>query len=120
MIRYGENVSVLYGRCLHRGALLSDGYIDGNNLICGVHYWDYRYDTGISEYNNSEVLYKFNSWVDTDSDSVYVDQNEIIKWEKDNPQTYNRNEYLGLYQDTHGTPEEPDNYYIRDLAVKWT
>ena len=61
VIRYGEKVSVLYGRCLHRGALLSDGYIKGDNLICGLHNWDYRYDTGVSEYNNSEALYKFHS-----------------------------------------------------------
>ena len=64
VIKYDDKVSVLYGRCLHRGALLSDGYIDGENLICGVHYWDYRYDTGVSEYNNDEVLHKFNSWID--------------------------------------------------------
>ena len=40
VIRYEEEVSVLYGRCLHRGALLSDGHIEGEDLICGVHYWD--------------------------------------------------------------------------------
>ena len=40
--------SVLYGRCLHRGALLADGRIEGEDLICGVHGWDYRYKTGIS------------------------------------------------------------------------
>ena len=28
IIRYDESVSVLYGRCLHRGALMADGYID--------------------------------------------------------------------------------------------
>ena len=27
LIRYGEKVSVLYGRCQHRGALMSDGAI---------------------------------------------------------------------------------------------
>jgi len=37
VIKYGKQVSVLYGRCLHRGALLSDGHIRGNNLICGLH-----------------------------------------------------------------------------------
>ena len=47
VIRYGNEVSVLYGRCLHRGALLGDGHIDGPNLICGLHGWDYRYDTGV-------------------------------------------------------------------------
>ena len=41
-------LSVLYGRCLHRGALLSDGFVSGNNLMCGVHYWDYRIDSGVS------------------------------------------------------------------------
>ena len=30
-IKYGNEVSILYGRCLHRGALLSDGYIRGEN-----------------------------------------------------------------------------------------
>ena len=54
-------VSVLYGRCAHRGALMSDGYVDGDNLMCGLHGWDYRLDTGISEYNNSETLPKFSS-----------------------------------------------------------
>ncbi len=34
VIRYGDKVSVLYGRCLHRGALMADGHIEGNNIIC--------------------------------------------------------------------------------------
>ena len=38
VIRYGEKVSVLFGRCHHRGALLADGFVDKHdNLICGVH-----------------------------------------------------------------------------------
>ena len=49
VVRWDEEVSVMYGRCLHRGALMSDGYVDGNNLMCGVHYWDYRLDTGVSK-----------------------------------------------------------------------
>jgi len=35
VIRYDDEVSVLYGRCLHRGVLLGDGYVEGQNLICG-------------------------------------------------------------------------------------
>ncbi len=38
VVRFDEDVSVFYGRCLHRGALMSDGFVRGNNLICGVHY----------------------------------------------------------------------------------
>ena len=64
IIRYDDILSVLYGRCAHRGALMFDGYISGKNLICGLHAWDYRYDTGVSEYNNSEYLDKFNAWVE--------------------------------------------------------
>lgn len=118
VIKNNKDVSVLYGRCLHRGALLSDGYVDGDNIICGVHYWDYRYDTGISEYNNKEKLKKFNSWIDEENDAVYVDEDELMEWEKGNPQPYNRNEYLGLYADTTGSDDEPHNKYIQKLAKK--
>ena len=116
VIRYGNQVSVLYGRCLHRGALLSDGYIRGENLICGVHNWDYRYDSGVSEYNNEEVLPKFTAWVDEEADAVYVNQAEVADWHQKNPQSYQRDQYLGLYEDFHGESREPHNKYIRDLA----
>ena len=35
VVRFDESVSVLYGRCLHRGALLSDGaaYTTGTTLV---------------------------------------------------------------------------------------
>ena len=118
LIRYqrkGEDlVSVLYGRCLHRGALMADGHIDGDNLICGVHGWDYRYDTGVSEYNDSEILHKFGSWIE--GGAVWVDQDEITAWEKQHPQAYRRDDYLGQYQDLHGAPEEPHNHLIQQLA----
>ena len=116
VIRYDEKVSVLYGRCLHRGALLADGFIDGPNLICGVHNWDYRYDTGTSEYNNDEALALFTSWIDEAEDAVFVNKKEISDWAVTNPQPYQREDYLGLYQDVHGTPEEPFNSRIQELA----
>ena len=58
-----DQASVLYGRCLHRGALMSDGAIDGKNLICGLHGWDYDFTTGVSSYNPEEKLHRFESWV---------------------------------------------------------
>ncbi len=114
IIRYGDEVSVFYGRCLHRGALLADGHIDGQNLICGVHNWDYRLNTGISEYANDEKLPKFSSWVE--DGQVLVDTDEIADWERQNPQPYNRDAYLGQYADTHGTEDEPHNGFIQSLA----
>ena len=114
IIRFDENVSVLYGRCHHRGALLADGFIDGNNLICGVHNWDYRFDTGVSEYNNDEALTKFSSSIE--GDSVMVDADEIQAFAKENPQPFNRDEYLGQYADTHPESTEPYTGYINELA----
>ena len=116
VIRYDDEVSVLYGRCQHRDALMADGTIEGNNLICGVHGWDYRYDTGVSEYNNNEQLEKFTAVIDRDKDAVLVDATEILSFEKTHPQYFDREEYLGLYQDLHGGAEEPKNAYIQSLA----
>ena len=114
VIRYDDHVSVLYGRCLHRAALMADGSIVGDNLICGVHGWDYRYDSGVSEYNNSEALHKFSAWVE--DGQVFADQDEIAAWEDSNPQPFKRDEYQGTYADPHGSPEEPYTGLIQSLA----
>ena len=115
VVRFDDEVSVFYGRCLHRGALMSDGFVRGRDLICGVHNWDYRLDTGVSAYANDEKLPKFTSW--TEGDEVLVDADEIAAWALDNPQPYNRDAYLGLYADvSHGTAEEPHNGLIQSYA----
>ena len=115
IIRYDDNISVLYGRCLHRGAMMADGHVDENdNLICGVHQWDYRIDTGVSEYNNEEVLHKFKSVIYRRS--VYIDKAEIIAFEELHPQPFKRDEYLGAYADTHPESTEPYTSYIKHLA----
>ncbi len=114
IVRWDDNHSVLYGRCLHRGALLEDGHISGQNIICGLHGWDYVYMTGVSAYNNDERLQRFSSWIE--AGQVMVDADEIMAWEKENPQPYNRSAYQGAYQDPHGTPEEPHVGLIRRLA----
>lgn len=114
LIKYGDEVSILYGRCLHRGALLGDGHIDGHNLICGVHGWDYRMDTGVSEYNNSEALHKFTTHFE--GDDVCVDEAEVEAFEIEHPQPFNRDQYLGAYADTHPESTEPYTNYIKELA----
>ncbi|MEM7396519.1 MAG: Rieske (2Fe-2S) protein, partial [Verrucomicrobiota bacterium] len=110
-----DEVSVLYGRCRHRGALMSDGFIRGKDIICGVHDWDYQYETGISSYNHEERLHKFTAWIE--DDGVWVDEVEIMAWEDENPQAYNRDAYQGLYADLHGTPQEPHTKEIQHLAI---
>lgn len=115
VVQFDEEVSVFYGRCLHRGALMADGHVDGHNLICGVHSWDYRLDSGVSEYSNNEALPKFQCWLE--DGKVLVDADEIKTWAEKNPQPFDRNAYLGLYADTgHGTAEEPHNRLIQRYA----
>lgn len=116
VVRWDDEVSVFYGRCLHRGALMSDGHVRGKNLICGVHDWDYRLDSGVSEYANNEKLKRFSSWIE--NDEVQVDADEIAAWAHDNPQPFNRDSYLRLYADTsHGTDEEPHTGDIQHYAA---
>ena len=114
VVKFDEDISVLYGRCLHRGALMSDGHIDGHNLICGVHGWDYRVDSGVSEYNNKEVLHKFSTKME--GDNLIVDAFEIDAYLVNSPQPFNRDEYLGAYADTHPEDTEPYTGYIKELA----
>ncbi|MEF8783150.1 MAG: glutamate synthase-related protein [Haloarculaceae archaeon] len=123
VVRYDGTVSVLYGRCLHRGVLLGDGHVDGQNLICGVHGWDYRVDTGISEYDNSEQLATFTTWVDEEQDAVFVDAAEVTEWAADNPQPYEEPEEAdsAANPDFYGEPDpetEPHAHYIQTLAQK--
>ena len=116
IIRSGGEVSVLYGRCLHRGALMADGYVQGDNLICGLHSWDYRFRTGVSAYNPQERLHKFRHVIE--EGQVVVDLSEFRDFEKNHtPARFDREAYLGVYQDT--APEkdtEPHNAFIRQLA----
>ena len=119
IIRYDDggdttNHSVLFGRCLHRGALLADGHIVGEDIICGLHGWDYQIRTGVSAYNNVEVLEKFSSWIE--DGQVMVDAEEVLAFEKVHPQPFDHNAYQGTYQDVHGTPDEPHVALIRKLA----
>ncbi len=114
IVRYDESVSVLYGRCLHRGALLADGGIVGDDLVCGLHGWDYRFRTGVSAYKNDEVLTKFSAWVE--DGGVFVDADEVAAYEGEHPQPWDRSAYQGAYQDPHGTPDEPHVRLIRQLA----
>ncbi|MEZ5451397.1 MAG: FMN-binding glutamate synthase family protein [Thiothrix sp.] len=45
-----------------------------------------------------------------------MDDKEITKWEKQNPQPYKRDDYQGLYQDFHGSEEEIHVQTIQQLA----
>ncbi|MFQ5748702.1 MAG: glutamate synthase-related protein [Planctomycetota bacterium] len=105
IVRCGDEVSVLYGRCLHRGGLLADGHVEGRNLICDLHNWDYRLDSGVSEYNNAEALHKFAAWIE--ENQVWVDRAEVRAFRERHPQPFQREAYLGDFVQTHPDEAEP-------------
>ena len=116
LVRFDDRYSIFYGRCLHRGARLADGRVEGDNLICGLHNWDFRLDSGVSEYKHSEALPKFQAYVDVEADTLSVNEAEIEPWRLEHPQPYQRERYQGSYADIHGTPAEPETAYIQQLA----
>lgn len=78
VLRLGEEVSVLYGRCTHRNALLADGRVEGETLVCALHGWDYHCRTGRSSVDDEEALAPFEAWVE--DGAVWVDAEAIRQW----------------------------------------
>jgi len=95
VIRVGEAVHVLHGRCPHRGAPMSEGCLDGPDLVCKAHGWDFRVDTGVSAHVEGERLQPFPVTIDREADAVFVDEAEILAWERANPQAFEHSEFLG-------------------------
>ena len=115
LVRRGGHVHVFEGRCLHRGALLADGRVEGDNLICGVHGWDYRIDTGVSAYNPAERIYKFACHV-LDGE-VLVDEADLVEYRSMRPERAVTSTYDRLFDDPHqDTVEEPFVSEIHELA----
>src|SRR6476646_10792506 len=42
--RAGGELSAFYDLCLHRGAALSLGWVDGDRIVCPYHGWQYNAD----------------------------------------------------------------------------
>ena len=118
VVRWDEQHSVLSGRCRHRGALLSDGHVDGCNLICGVHGWDYRMDTGVSSYDTNDRLWRFKSRLD--DDGVYIDRAELAEFRRHEGLALSEpiDEYERHYLNVHAdTVDEPNVASIHELAL---
>ncbi|MEJ8279474.1 glutamate synthase-related protein [Pseudonocardia spirodelae] len=115
LVRSGPAVHVFEGRCPHRGALLADGRVEGPNLVCGLHGWDYRLDTGVSAYNPAERLYKFTCHVS--GGQVLLDTEELAGYRVRRPERRVVSTYDRFFDDPHqDTPEEPFVSEIHRLA----
>ena len=115
VVRRGDAVHVLEGRCPHRGALLADGAVSGDDIVCGVHGWDFRLDSGISAYEPAERIHRFAASV-VDGD-VVLDAAEVALFRSQRPGVTAAAVYDRLYADPHqNTAEEPFVGEIHDLA----
>ncbi|MFD6199136.1 glutamate synthase-related protein [Mycobacteriaceae bacterium NPDC060252] len=115
LVRRRDGVSALHGRCAHRGALMGDGRVEGDLLICGVHGWRYEVDTGVSPVNPAVALARFPSWIS--SGSVYVDESAVSEFARANPVTYADDDYQGRWIKPADTAEEPFVTQIHELAA---
>lgn len=105
---------VYYGRCQHRGALLADGHMEGEHLVCTLHGSTYDAETGRNIRSRGADLASFTSWVG--GGQVYVDASEIRKWRRENPQPFERDRYQGAFAPTKGIDAEPHVEDIQTLA----
>jgi len=110
-------VAVFEGRCPHRGALLADGEVRGHSIVCGVHGWDFRLDSGVSDYDPSQRLHRFPARVRADG-MVVVDRPDLTAYRAVKPQTPVTDVYARLFADPHqATAEEPYVGEIHELAA---
>ncbi|MFQ5614668.1 MAG: glutamate synthase-related protein [Anaerolineae bacterium] len=56
LCNYEGNFYALNNRCPHRGGQLGDGRLQGADLICPLHGWDFDVRTGISRYNTLDCV----------------------------------------------------------------
>ena len=70
-----ENTIYAYeDKCPHKGIALSDGYLEGNVLICRVHHWEYDASTGRGINPNSVCLKTFSVKVENGDILVNIDK----------------------------------------------
>ncbi len=75
IIKQDETISVFSGKCLHQGAMLADGYVDGKYLTCGLHGWRYEIKTGELEGDPGQCLKKLT--VTIEEWDILIDRNEL-------------------------------------------
>lgn len=103
LYRYEGDFYALDNTCVHRHGKLGDGWMDGPNVICPLHQWDYDVKTGVSRYNVEETVATYP--VKVEGDAVYIDADAVP------PKPRFKDEYLGLYVRRH----DPLEHEMHDI-----
>lgn len=94
VVRYGDEVSVLSGRCPHRGARLANATIEDERVVCGSHGWDFRYRDGVSPGSPDDRLRSFTAHIDHDADVVWIGEADFLRWHDASPEVFDPDELL--------------------------
>ncbi|CAM2064890.1 Cytochrome P450 [Sulfidibacter corallicola] len=73
-------LSVLHGVCRHQWALMSNGHVEGDALVCAAHGWRYDCFSGRKSGSASVGLAKFEAWIE--GDSVWIDRDQVLAWKR--------------------------------------
>jgi glutamate synthase domain-containing protein 2 len=93
LYQYQGGFYALDNTCLHRAGQLGDGWLDGPNVICPLHGWDYDVKTGVSRYEPREKVATYP--VQVDGDRVMIDADAVP------PKPRFKGEYLGMWTRRH-------------------
>lgn len=80
VVRSGDRVTVLEGRCPHQGTLLSDGHIENGVLTCVSHGWKFNATTGQHVANSKICLKTMPSRIDRET--VQIPREALDQWKK--------------------------------------
>jgi len=94
VIRFDDRVSVLSGRCPHRGARLVNAKVEGELLVCGSHGWDFRYEDGVSPSSPEDSLRQFIARIDHETDSISIDEADFERWAASHEEIFDPDELM--------------------------
>lgn len=94
VIRFDDRVSVLSGRCPHRGARLANAKVEGELLVCGSHGWDFRYEDGTSPSSPEDSLRQFVARIDREADSIWIDEADFERWAANHAEVFDPDELM--------------------------
>ena len=103
LYRYQGDFYALDNQCVHRNGQLGDGHMEGANVICPLHQWDYDVRTGISRYEAKEKVAVYP--VRVSDDRVEIDADAVPA----KPRF--KSEYLGLWTRRH----DPLEHEMHDI-----
>jgi glutamate synthase domain-containing protein 2 len=102
LCNYEGEFYALNNRCPHRGGQLADGKLQGSDLICPLHGWDFDVRTGISRYNTLDCVDTYP--VTTRYGKVYLNRHDIPS----EPKEYD--DYLSRWRRPFDDREDAMNY----------